>query len=248
MVTLRLIPAPLMTLATNCEKVAASDAGLSVLLTCWTWVEPILPPQLMPELLAGGALRFENADFEIDLLAAGEGQGIDDRRAAELGDDGEHFLHRDVVRHATRQHDAAVDGRDLDLGVGHAGLDGAGDRGGVGADLDREEADGRAIGGVEIDGGGAEGLADDIDRAIGDRLGVGDAGIGGDDLADRTRDDDGDGLRDGQVDLHHRGGREIVADGLRERRAGAEAHDREDHRGRKRARRRHQESGPSRHE
>ena len=88
--------------------------------------------------------------------------------------------------------------------------------GGVGADFDREQADRRAVGREEIDGRGAEGLADDIDRLIGDRLRVGDRGIGRDDLADDVGDGDRHRLRHRQVDPHHRGGAEIVVDGLRQ--------------------------------
>ena len=52
------------------------------------------------EVAAGVALRLEDTDLEIDLLAAGQGDGVDHLRAAVLGDDVEHLLHLGGVTHS----------------------------------------------------------------------------------------------------------------------------------------------------
>ena len=188
MVAVRLSPLrPESTLAANEAKEAAPAAGL------------VWPPSIVAahaagacapfdaELAGGIALRLEDADLEIDLLAAGQRDGVDHRGGAVLLDDVEHLLHRMVVGHGPRQPDAAVDGADLDLRIGHGGADGARDVGGVRAHLDGEKADRPSVGRIEIDGGDAEALAGQVERPVGDQLRVGDGGIGGDDLADRVR-------------------------------------------------------------
>ena len=48
---------------------------------------------LQAELAAGGALGLEDADFEIDLLATGQGHGVDDRRSAILLGDLDDLVH-----------------------------------------------------------------------------------------------------------------------------------------------------------
>ena len=50
-----------------------------------------------PEVASGVAARFKYANLKVYLLAAIEGHGVDDRRAAVLRDDVEHLLHRDGV-------------------------------------------------------------------------------------------------------------------------------------------------------
>ena len=94
-----------------------------------------------------------------------------------------------------------------------------------------EQANRRAVVVVKVHRGGAETPTHEIERAVGDRLGVGDCRIGRNDLADRIGDDHGHRLRHRQVDPHHRGGLEIIVDGLGRGRTGRKSQNAHQHGG-----------------
>ena len=142
------------------------------------------------------------------------GDATDDRvddLGRELARDGHRAVERDRVQRLARQHDAAVDRRHLDAGAGDPGDLGRQARHFVGH-LDVEDADMAPVLGVDRHAGRADLLAEDRDRAIGQRRDVGNVRIADGDVGERRVDAQVLGLADrnqhgrgplGAADLQH---------------------------------------------
>ena len=149
---------------------------------------------LHAEVAAGVAVDFDEAHFQLDLLRLHDLDGVD-RIRAELARDLHRLVERGGIGRGAAQKDAAVDRRDFDAAAGEVTDLRRQPRNVVGH-FDVENADRLVIGVVDGDARGADLLAEDGQRVIGQRADVGDVRIAHRDIGEGLIGPDVFGLAD----------------------------------------------------
>src|SRR6202034_3645428 len=137
---------------------------------------------LHAEIAPGVAVDFNEADLELDLLRLHDLDGID-RIRAELAGDLHRLVERGGIGRGAAQKDAAVDRGHLDAAAGEVADLRRQPRNVVGH-FDVENADRLVIGVIDGDARGADLLAENGQRVIGERADIGDIRIADRDIGE----------------------------------------------------------------